>query len=267
VTALLAVETLLLAVIGLLVVGLLRSHAEILRRLGVDEEGLTPAERDAARIPNAIPGPPADDVGMGPAKSVSGLTLDNVQVKLAIPAAQENVLIAFLTSTCLVCERFWTALRSPAELDLPDNTRLVVATKDTTHESPSRLRELAGSDLTVVMSTQAWTDYEVPSAPYFVYIDGPTRRVVGEGAALEWDQVASLLRDAVADVQIATARRAAPAAPRSAGRVESTRERNARADAALAAAGIEPDDPSLWDLNDFEPATPGDGLPPESEET
>ena len=35
----------------------------------------------------------------------------------------------------------------------------------------------------VVMSTEAWERYDVPYAPYFVYVSGPAGRVVGEGVA------------------------------------------------------------------------------------
>jgi hypothetical protein len=44
------------------------------------------------------------------------------------------------------------------------------------------------------MSSDAWKDYQVPGAPYFILVDGAVR---GEGVATTWEAVASLVRDAV----------------------------------------------------------------------
>ena len=51
------------------------------------------------------------------------------------------------------------------------------------------------------MSSQAWEDYGVPLAPYFVLRGRRAGTVEGEGAAESWPQVASLLRDAMATHQ------------------------------------------------------------------
>ena len=40
------------------------------------------------------------------------------------------------------------------------------------------------------MTSEAWDDYGVPVSPYFVLVDGPSGRVVGEGAGTSWEQVA-----------------------------------------------------------------------------
>jgi hypothetical protein len=44
------------------------------------------------------------------------------------------------------------------------------------------------------MSSDAWTDYQVPGAPYFILVDGAVR---GEGVATTWEALASLVHDAV----------------------------------------------------------------------
>ena len=41
----------------------------------------------------------------------------------------------------------------------------------------------------------------MPGAPYFVYVHGPTGRVVGEGTGGSWAQVAGLLGRALADAR------------------------------------------------------------------
>jgi hypothetical protein len=77
------------------------------------------------------------------------------------------------------------------------------------------------------MSSHAWSDYEVPGSPYFVLIDGDVR---GEGVATTWDALASLITDAIEDQRADTG--------------GSARARHV--DEVLAAAGIGPDDPSLY---------------------
>ena len=216
-TALVAVETILLVLLSVLVAGLLRSHAEILRRL---EAG--GVERPAA-APELALAQPRDDA---PAPAdVGGVTLGGDAVQVAVGAPGTRTLLAFLTSGCSVCGGFWQALRDGATP--PGNARVVVVTRDSSMESPSRLRDLAPPELPVIMSSRAWDDYQVPLAPYFVLLDGDSGTVEGEGAAESWDQVASLLRDAIDDQR---------EAERSGDRVERD----------LAAAGIGPEHPSLY---------------------
>ena len=194
-TALVAVETLLLVLLAILVAALLRSHAEILRRLGPEREagnGDVGGEFDPA-----LPRPP-ERTGTRPASDIAGATLEGRVVQIGIAPGGPATLLAFLTSGCLVCENFWSAFREGAPA-LPGGGRLVIVTKDSSHESPSRLRELAPAEVPVVMSSSAWRDYDVPTAPYFVYVDGASGEVYGEGAATGWRQVASLLRDALDD--------------------------------------------------------------------
>src|SRR5438094_582709 len=80
---------------------------------------------------------------------------------------------------------------------------LVVVTKGRHMESPSRLLELAPEGVPVVMSQEAWEGYGIAMSPYFVHVDGRTGAVRSEGAATSWEQVRSLLRDAMADEELA----------------------------------------------------------------
>jgi len=192
VTALVAVETILLVLMAVLMIGLLRSHAEILRRL---EDG-PDAARAAAPLALAQP---RDDVP--PASDVGGVTPAGDALQLSVRAPGTRTLLAFLTSGCGVCAGFWEALRGGADASLPGGARIVVVTRDPSMESPVKLRELAPPGLPVIMSGQAWEDYRVPLAPYFVLVDGDAGGIEGEGAAETWPQVASLLADAMADAR------------------------------------------------------------------
>jgi hypothetical protein len=206
-TMLVAVETVVLALMALLLIGLLRSHAEILRRLpgatdGTDRHEHTGAASASAtttgmdRLPT-LPGPR----GAGrPVVDIIGSTLDGAQ--LSVSPAKTDTLVAFLSSGCLTCKTFWDGLRADRREPLPQNIRLLVVVKDRDMESPSRLRELAPPDIPVVMSSQAWTDYDVAMSPFFLFVDAASGTVRSEGSAGSWEQVHSLLRDAIEDERL-----------------------------------------------------------------
>jgi hypothetical protein len=198
-TALVAVETVVLALLALLLIGLLRSHAEILRRLPDTAADADHAEHaggpgERANLPAHLPGPRGAG---GPVVDIVGSTLDGAQ--MSISPAKTDTLVAFLSSGCLTCKTFWDGLRADRREPLPQNLRLLVVVKDPEMESPSRLRDLAPSDIPVVMSSQAWTDYDVAMSPYFLFIEAAGGTVRSEGSASSWEQVHSLLRDAIED--------------------------------------------------------------------
>jgi hypothetical protein len=218
-TALVACETVLLVLLVVLVAGLLRSHAEILRRLG-------PAGAGEGAGAAAVPAPQAVRREPGtPAPDVAGSTPDGGAVKVSLAGASATpMLLAFLSSGCTTCHRFWEGL---GDRRLPGDLGLLVVTHDAQRESPSRLRTLAPAGVTVVMSSEAYDAYDVPGAPYFVLVDGSVR---GEGVATTWDALQSLLTDALADARDQAGGSA----------------RADRIEARLAAAGIAPGDPSLY---------------------
>ena len=114
-------------------------------------------------------------------------------------------------------------------------------------ESVTALRRLVPRHSTVVMSTAAWEAYEVEGSPYFVFVDGPSGAVVGEGTASTWARVCDMVTESVDDGALgAVRRRAAARQARAARRHLADREREARADEALLAAGIAPGDPRLY---------------------
>ena len=247
---LITVETLTLALLALLVAGLLRSHAEILRRLAELGDGAAPSATSGPELP------PARD-GASPAYDIAGATVAGDAVKVALSGVSGNTLLAFLSSGCLPCRKLWHGL-SDGHLRLPGGARLVVVTKDRTEESPTKLRELAPSDVMLVMSSAAWDDYGVKGSPYFIYVDGPTGEVHSEGTATTWDQVVSLLRDALADDELVRRQAARPGGLGRGRAADGSAERIHRADDELAAAGIVPGHPSLWQADGTADARPED---------
>src|SRR5207249_1185681 len=106
-------------------------------------------------------------------------------VNIAVRATRVNTLLAFLSSGCTTCRSLWEALAEDDGPALPDRSRLVVVTLGPDEESPARLRRMAPAHTPVVMSSDAWHDYRVPGAPYFIWVDG-AGRVLGEGSSRSW---------------------------------------------------------------------------------
>ena len=227
-TVLVSVETALLIIVALLVAGMLRTHADIMRALN-----LSPVEDRQQPQPQELPpsrtGPPADvdEQLTVPAAPLEGVNLDLRPVSVEMKR-DGGTLLGFLTSGCLACLRFWSELSSPTNrLSMPPGARLILVVKDPDEESVARLRQLAPVDHPVVMSSQAWLDYGVPGAPYFVWIDGLSATVRGVGASDRIEGVLNLLSDQL---------------------LEQDPDRLAEEDRQLLAAGIHPDHPSLYGL-------------------
>jgi hypothetical protein len=128
---------------------------------------------------------------------------------------------------------------------LPAGAGLVVVTKDPSRESPSKIERLAPADLPVIMSSQAWKDYRVPSSPYFIYVD-ETGSVHSEGTSRTLEQALSLLTDAIADVPVHV-HTEVPLVTGADLTVNESASEVVRADDALSRAGIGPGHPSLYE--------------------
>ena len=250
-TAVVVAETVLLLLLGLLVAGLLRSHAEILRALHELRDGRpgVPAPRATGvasgsvselDFPGVRPGvaPPRANPG-DTAHDIAGVTATGETAVIAVTGGYGTTLLAFLSSGCSTCASFWREFRRPERLGLPAGMRLVVVTKGEGDESPSAVASLAPDWTTTVMSSQAWLDHEVPVSPYFLLVDGPSGRLLGEGAATSWRQVRDLMTQSLEDLGALAGGSAAP------GGTDGP-AREARADRELMAAGIHPGDPSLY---------------------
>jgi hypothetical protein len=238
-----AVLSVVVAGLALLVAGLLRSHAVILRRLhelgaGIDDPVGPPPP---SRPPDlGLPRPPA--VGEGrPAADLVGVGPRGEALAVRIAGTRHDTVLAFLSSGCTTCQVFWEQLR---DAGLPAGTRLVVVTKGDEAESPVAVADVAPPDATVVMSTTAWADYEVPGSPYVIHVDGASGQVRGEGTGPSWDQVRRMLLEGAGDLD---ARRAAVVADVDVGaKAAADARREEQVDRVLLAAGVEPGDPSLY---------------------
>lgn len=229
-TALMIIQSIVVILLAVLVIGLLRSHAEILRALhamGVGEDLQPPARGHRTRAP---------DRSGRPASDVVGERLGGGNVRIAVTGVEHPTLLCFLSTGCSSCQAFWEAFRVGGARAPGADTRLVVVSKGREAESESRLAALAPPDIPVVQSTEVWENYEVPVTPYFVLVDGPSGTVLGEGSGTRWEQVYGLMRQALDDAGIVAG----------GDRARLTDDGEFRADAELRRAGIGPGHPSLY---------------------
>ncbi len=257
-TALVVALGAVVAVLAMLVVGLLRSHAEVLRELH-DLQGGQPLA-DRSRPPSRVrPGVAlprgADAASVG--ADIAGITPEGDAVQIAVQGADRHTLLLFLSSGCLTCRSFWDALADEATLGLGPAIRPIAVTKGPELESLSSLVALVPGSVPTVLSSEAWESYDVPVAPYAILVDRDTGHILGEGAGATWDQVRELMQQALDDRELgddADLRQRVDALQRRRG---ATGRRDARTDYELLAAGIGPDHPSLRPEQDPSSAGPG----------
>jgi hypothetical protein len=223
-TALVAIEAVVILLLAVLVAGLLRSHAEILRRLhalGAGED----LDRRPSFTPVNLP------TALGALTTVVGQTPRGGTATVALAGSRGLTLLAFLSTGCTSCRAFW---QRPSAW--PADVRPVIVTKGPSEESPSQLAGLAPEDVTTIMSSEAWDAFKVPATPYFVLVDAASGQVAGEGAAGSWIQLSDLLGRAIGDRR----------RPDTSGRTQDTDEE-------LTRAGIQPGDPTLYRRPDQDP--------------
>ena len=228
-TAVVVGLALVVLVLGVLVAGLLRSHAEILKALHELGAGLELDRAADGPVPVTIDGVvPQRAAGSAAPDSLVGVTLDGEAVAYSLQGGA--TLLAFLSSGCTTCQAFWSAFGTNHP-EVPAGTRLVVVVRDLDEESVSELRDRRPARIPMVASTAGWDALDVPGSPYFVLVrDGV---VAGEGSGASWSQVLTLLGQASADAEL-----------RGNGAVRESRD-----DTVLKAAGIEPGHPSLYEMS------------------
>ena len=127
------------------------------------------------------------------------MTLRGEIASVRTVGVEHDTILAFLSSSCEGCAGFWDELGEPGSWATPLGSRLLVVTKGPQEESPSVLSQLCPDGVDLVMSSQAWADFEVPGSPYVVVADGRTGRVKGEGSGSSFSQVGGLIRQSVED--------------------------------------------------------------------
>src|SRR6476646_7618887 len=185
-TVLIVLETVLLAVLTVLVAGLLRAYATVLRRLHALDGGAADpsAPQDFALHP--LPAP-ATRNSWTEGHDIAGVTIGGEVASTRVVGVDHDTVLLFLSSGCSSCARFWDELSRPVAL--PADVRLVVVAQGDEIESRAALAAVAAPHLDVQLSTQAWRDYEVPGSPHVVFVEGRSGRIRGEGTGQSWTQV------------------------------------------------------------------------------
>lgn len=257
-----AINFVLLAMLALLVVGMLRAYAEVIRRLeNLDRAGVVigAAPNGNAAAPEVgaqaetetEPGAGVGDLalpiqGHRPGGGATAIDLSG--------GRSDGTLLTFLSAGCVSCGEIWEAVTAGAEdLTKLGIGRVVIVTKAPGEEDPVRIQRLSNGFGDVVMSSEAFRDYAADFTPYFVLVK-PSGEVAGVGTAQSWPQMLEMIREATLDEAFAkrlTPKRGILAmarkwTARSGPRAETPAEQSARADAELAAAGIGPGHPSLY---------------------
>jgi hypothetical protein len=229
-TAVVVIEAVVIVLLAVLVAGLLRSHAEILRRLhelgAGDDHTSAPVPLSPTRRPAALQ--------TAPGGAVTGVTPQGATVSVSLAGSRGFTLLAFLSSGCGTCKTFWTEFGTAGHQSPRGGVRTVIVTKSAVDESLGDIRRLAPADPLTIMSSEAWDDFQVPFTPYFVLVDTDRGVVVGDGAAAGWQQLVGLVDRALGD------------ASESVSLHRSTADRLADSEEEMRRAGIAPGDPALY---------------------
>jgi hypothetical protein len=144
---------------------------------------------------------PAGPLGGGTplsASDISGVDLFGRPAGVRIAAFTQPVLLAFLHIRCDGCHEFWRGFRNDSGADLPQSVAAVVLTKGPGSVSTDEVRVAAEgvSRVPVIMSDDAWADYQVTGYPFFVLVDPAAGVVVTETIGFGWSDVISMIGSA-----------------------------------------------------------------------
>jgi hypothetical protein len=221
---------LVVALLGMLIIGLLRSHADILRRLEGLGAGMDGGHDHGSQM--TLTRRPEGQTVAG--RRISGITPGGESAVVSLATGPDPTLLAFLSTTCSTCTPFWEGLQSSSMYFGGHRHRVIAVTLGESEESPTRALSMASPGLDVIMSSTAWSEFEVPGAPYFVVVAPGTGVVTGEGSAMTFDSLEEFLSDATNDEKWDLQAR------------QGLYDEESRIDADLRRAGIVPNDPRLY---------------------
>lgn len=205
-----AALTIAVGLLTLLVLGVLRSHAEVLARLNAIASGSTgPAAPQGLTMPEGVVAP-ADGVSDAELTALVGQDLDLQPLDISVVSGPgEFLLVAFLSTTCLTCMDIWRDVIAGGEesamIDAGAGGRaaVAIALKGRELENLGKARALTEeTPVPVLFSQEAWDALEVPGSPYFALLERRNGRVVGAGSAQSWPQIMSLASDGMLELSV-----------------------------------------------------------------
>ena len=118
-------------------------------------------------------------------------------VEVGVRSMGSPVLLCFLHVRCDGCDGFWRGLAGPtAHLPVAAwAVARVAVTRGPSSVDPAEVARVADgiSGVPVVMSDQAWVDYQVSGYPFFVLVDPAVGSVIGETVGFGWGDVGSMI--------------------------------------------------------------------------
>lgn len=108
-------------------------------------------------------------------------------------AGDVDVVLVFLSSTCITCLGFWDELRDLRRGDAAE-LGIVVVTHGPEREDRRTVDKLAPRHLQIVMSSRAFERYSVPGAPYLVRVEAISGNVIAEATANDWPSALGLVK-------------------------------------------------------------------------
>jgi hypothetical protein len=129
-----------------------------------------------------------------------GVSPEGRRLEVRLADGGPQVLVAFLATRCDGCEEFWAGIRAGAE-GLPASVEIVVVTKGPETVDPVEVARMASGigSVPVVMSDQAWIDFQVMGYPFFILVDATERCVIGETVGFGWTDIVAMVRSAGAE--------------------------------------------------------------------
>lgn len=106
-----------------------------------------------------------------------------------------RILLCFLATRCDGCDSFWQGLGDGASEPLPADVSCVILTKSASEADVvevQRLSEEIGR-WPVVMTSEAWHQFQVLSYPFFVLVEGASCDIVGETVGFGWADVRTMV--------------------------------------------------------------------------
>lgn len=235
------------AVFSVFVLGLLRSFADIVRRLAQVERALRASQdgETSSTMPDGVL-PLATSVSSAVLSDIRGYTttLEPITIELA-EVSTSYLLLAFLSTSCFSCLDIWRDVIAEGEgaavvtASPGQAATLVILLKDRETENLGKAHALAkDTKVPVLFAGELWDALDVAGSPYFALVDMSTRRLAGAGSARSWGQLKSLATDAMLEISL-LAERPPPSSSRG------YRSIIEREDEELMRAGIHPGHPSL----------------------
>ncbi len=130
------------------------------------------------------------------ARDIVGTSPSGRPAELRISQLNQPALIAFLHTHCDGCDEYWSGFGHTDSPPWPRSVFPAIVTRGPDSVDPIEVQQAAAGvlEVSVIMSDQAWIDYQVLGYPFFVLIDPESHTVIGETVGFGWADVLSMIR-------------------------------------------------------------------------